>query len=691
MVQSAKKTRSSMHRVIRSIYSRIRKTDKLYEAVDSLKVVKTASNSLSAGGFTVGDLCSVIGVEVPDALVSKVSERVSGIDARPGQLRTGDVFFDAQAKPEDVERASASDCFFIVTQDETFRNDEIGKPVVIVDDALKAYVSACRKIISDHRNLVRVAVGGSSGKTSMKDMVSFVMGEQCLTQKSFSNSNNIFGIGKQMGRLTKMHRCYVQEVGLASDGRGEVTKQLAEIYHPNIAILTNIGDNHKEQYASKELIFHYKSQIAEFVEADGLVLLNKDDPLLSAYKPGAQTWYYSIVNDDADVFAFNIRAVEDGMIFDIRCKEDVFKDVRIKVHGEHNVYNALASFATARFLGYDGDAIVEALGKFELTYQTRQNYKQIGHVNHYIDCFNSSPESVSNALKTVSAIRLQEGAKRIAVLGDIAELGEESPLLHEQVGREVGNFPIDHLVCFGSEAVRIYQSALDAGVRAYYAESRDDLERYVCQLVAPGDLIVWKASHSMHFELSIDDIWGTDFYTLYPEDGDGETSSCGEFQYRLYKNGAKVTKYNGCAEDVRLSGSYAEMPVRTVGYRAFKAKKIKKIAMSPGFISVGREAFFACSNLIEVCFPDTLKYIGSQSFKQCVSLERLVIPETCTHIDKEAFSRCFGLKEIVFLGDGTAIDDDAFQDCEGVSFVCRIGSSADSFAKRKGISLNYVE
>lgn len=667
---SSRRTGRRIRELVRAAARAFRGSSALEAAMESSKLAKNVSKSLSAGGFTVEGLCSLIGAEIPCSLLASRTDRVNGIDARPGQLRQSDVFFDAQNSLEDVRRALETECLFIVTQNHEI--EEVEKPIVLVDDAFEAYVSACQKIVEDRKDLVRVAVGGSSGKTSMKDMVAFVLGEHCFTQKSFSNSNNIFGVGKQMGRLTKAHKCYVQEVGLASDGRGELTERLAEVFQPDVAILTNIGDNHKEQYGSKASIFHFKSQIAEHVRAGGLALLNKDDALLSAYKPDCQTWYYSILDQNSDVYAYNIESTEDGMAFDMQFRGETFEGVRIKVRGEHNVYNALASFATARFLGYSGNSIVEALGKFELSYQTRQNYRQIGKINHYIDCFNSSPESVKNALKTVAGIRLQDGAKRVAVLGDIAELGEESPLLHEAVGRMVGDFPIDTLICYGSLSEKTFQAACEVGVKACYAGDRDELEKLVLDAVAPGDMILWKASHSMHLELSIDNIWGTDFYTLYPEEGDGKSIVEGDYQCRMYGNGAKITKYERDSDAVEVPERFGGIPLRTIGYRAFRKKRLKQVVLPFGLVSIGRESFLSCSGLEEVQLPETVKYIGPGAFKLCSSLRRLVVPQSCLHIDEDAFSKCGRLEEVVFLGNDTHVDDQAFSECSDVSFVHKL-------------------
>ncbi len=640
--------------------------------------------------FTIREICELLGVAIPQSLIGYEKQEVNGIEARYSQLTKQDIYFDIDPDEESFAKADEIQCYFIVTA-KKFNLNSTKTTIVRVEDPLEKYVELCQLLVNKFSKLTRIAIGGSSGKTSMKEMVSFVLGQIASTKKSFANSNNILGLLKQMGTIKENNRFYVQEIGLKSDGNAKYTVKMAEAFSPNIAVLTNIGDNHKEAYGTKENIFYYKKSIVDFLVDDGIALLNKDDEYLRDYHPNADSMYYSIKDSSADVYADNILFENGRTIFDIIYKGELIKDIELQSLGVPNIYNALVTFAIAKLCNIDNESIIRALKKFKLEYATRCNYTNIAGYPMLIDCFNSSPESVKFDLDIIDNVDLCADNKKVVVLGDIVELGEDSELLHRQLGGFLKDSSVDVLFLFGELTKYIYEEVNEGKPQVFYTTNRKELENAIASMVKVGDLILWKASHSMHLELSIDNLWGTDLYALYPEDESEKlVHSTKLYEYSIYQTGLKLLNCKIKSNNVRLPLTINSEPIKKIASKAFMKKSIVRIKIPEYVESIGNNAFFSCLNLISIDLSKKLKYISRSAFNTCIALTNIYIPKSCRHIGYRAFRNCKRLESIYIPNPETYIEDEAFDLCPNLVIYCAPQSFAEKYAKDHHIQYSYL-
>ncbi len=375
------------------------------------------------------------------------------------------------------------------------------KPVILVEDTRKALLSLARHNRLNIDALI-VGVTGSVGKTSTKDMIACVLGAKYNTYKTKGNLNNDIGLPHSLLELDQSFNAAVIEMGMSNFGEIEV---LSQATCPNIGVITNIGVSHIENLGSRDGILKAKMEIKSGLGCASPLVLNGDDDKLITVKGTVENpvMYYGIDNKDCAVYGKNIVQNGDQTEFDIVYEEKQYH-AKIPTIGKHNVMNALCAFGVARLAGIDTDKIISAFMDYKPS-GMRQNIVKHNGYTVIEDCYNASPDSMKASLSVLHDINCD--GKRIAVLGDMLELGEYSEKAHENVGKVVVESGADVLFCYGKQAKYIAKGAQESNVQIKCFEDINELVDELYKTVSKGDVVVFKASHGMHLEKAIEGLY----------------------------------------------------------------------------------------------------------------------------------------------------------------------------------------
>ena len=406
--------------------------------------------------------------------------------------------FDGHAFLNEALEGGAAGCF---TQRE--RESYLpGKFYIKVGSTQKALRDLARHYKQKFR-IPFVAVTGSVGKTTTKDMVAAVLGERFKVLKTEGNFNNEVGLPLTLLRLNSNHEICVVEMGMNHFGEIEY---LSSIVEPDVAVITNIGDSHIENLGSRENILKAKCEICPHMDPKkGYVILNGDDPLLEPLR--ASLPFQSVLVGTAEGLDYRATGVESDGEKSVRCHVRTPRsgfDVEIPALGNHMLYPTLTAAAVAEHFGMTGGEIARGVLRFAPTKMRMNILKRGDEITILNDAYNANPQSMRAAVEVLSK---SGGDYKIAVLGDMFELGPFAPTLHAGVGAYLGKAGIDCLVAVGELARHIYDAAKDAMVpQVYWCETKEEAKPILAELVKPNSTILVKASRGMAFEELVDDL-----------------------------------------------------------------------------------------------------------------------------------------------------------------------------------------
>ena len=384
------------------------------------------------------------------------------------------------------------------------QNEQIDKDKIIIEvkDTLSA-LQDWSKHYKDKFKTFNICVTGSNGKTTTKEIIAHVLSQEFPLLKTSGNYNNEIGIPLTLLQLDKSHQLLVAEMGMR--GLGEI-RTLTNFIPPDLAVITNIGEAHIGLLGSKDNIFKAKSELLQSLDKDGIAILNRDDPYffkMSKIVKDKKVYTFGI-ESKSDFMADNIRIVSDkGMKFTLVVQNNISKEIYFPLLGRHNIYNALAASAAAFALGIKLDLIGRGLSSFkplDLHMQLNDFYNGIKILN---DSYNASPLSVKSALETLAEVAQKN--RKIAILGDMLELGEKTDFYHQEIGKEVAKLSIDILITVGPGGKIIAQSSKEEGMaeeRVFSFEKNEkiNLAKQLLSLTKPGDFILLKGSREMKME-----------------------------------------------------------------------------------------------------------------------------------------------------------------------------------------------
>jgi UDP-N-acetylmuramoyl-tripeptide--D-alanyl-D-alanine ligase len=370
--------------------------------------------------------------------------------------------------------------------------------VISASDSLAAYQS----LAANYRKSLQLkvlAITGSNGKTSTKDFAASVLGRRFRVTKTEGNFNNHVGLPRTVLEATSQDQIAVWEIGMNHPGEVAV---LAKIAAPDAAIITNIGIAHIEFMGSQEAIAAEKGALVEAVGPQGTVILNADDPFSKGIALRTRARVVFAGTREGALRAAEINQSAAGSEFTIlegahRCR------AQLPVPGLHMVQNAMLAVAAGRAFGLSLEECAAGLAAAPLT-KARLQIKEINGVQFLDDSYNANPDSMKAALRTLK--ELDVDGRRIAVLGEMLELGAESERGHREVGETAADLEIDELIAIGKVGASIADAAKNAGLqKSVFVPSTTEAAERLAEIAEPGDLVLIKGSRAARTELVIDE------------------------------------------------------------------------------------------------------------------------------------------------------------------------------------------
>lgn len=388
-----------------------------------------------------------------------------------------------------AEKAIESGAFCAVTESD--RN--LGDRQIIVENTRTALL----KLAGYYRSLFNipfVGVTGSVGKTTTKEMIHTVLSAKYKTLKNEGNLNNEIGVPLTLFNLDSSHEAAVIEMGM--NNFGEISRITAAV-RPDAAVISNIGVSHIENLGSREGILKAKLEILEGMKSDAPLIFNGDDDMLTKADTGEHpVTFYSISHSSCAFMAHNITSTGVETAFTCSFPGGSVK-VRLPFTGRHNISNALAAVAAGEKFGIPAAEGLEALKNYK-TVGMRQKIESKYGITFIEDCYNASPDSQAAAMSVLGSMNCE---RKIAVVGDMLELGDYSETAHRLVGEYAAQNKIDILFTFGKFSRYAAQCAKENGVaRVYSFDDKFELRDAVAGELKAGDAVLYKASRGMKLE-----------------------------------------------------------------------------------------------------------------------------------------------------------------------------------------------
>ena len=445
--------------------------------------------------LTIGEMLEILETEAVGVPARTLKRKVNlCMDSR--EKAKGVVFwpikgarFDAHQFVSQMEKDGA--LMSVVNQAAIDPNFKMYAPVDDTTKALLKLAKGYQKLFK----LKKVAITGSNGKTTTKEMTKAVLSMKYNTHATQGNFNNHIGVPMTLFQLKHSHEAAVVEMG--TSGPDEI-RPLSLATEPDVAVITNIGASHLERLGDLDGVFNEKINIVAGLKKGGTLIVNADDERLCKVKA---TKNYKVVT-------FGVRR---GVIKPEKLKwnENLCADFYVgrthftlNVPGDHNLYDALAAIAVGEAFRIPKGDIAKALAGFSST-SMRMEVKIANGFKIISDCYNANPSSTKMALQTLGNMKVE--GKRFAVLGDMLELGKESGNLHKQIGAMVPEMNFDMLIAVGNEAKKYVEGAKSRGMKnVFHFDTVDDAVTCLSQSVAEGDVVLVKGSRGMHMERVVD-------------------------------------------------------------------------------------------------------------------------------------------------------------------------------------------
>ena len=418
-------------------------------------------------------------------------------------IKEGDIYIGIKGENFDGnifwEKALDNGAMGVIVQDIEFDKKDIeryqNKVIIKVKDTLQALY----KLASYKRDIYDVpviAITGSVGKTSTKDLVANVVAQKYKVCKTIGNNNNNIGMPFTILNAPNDAEAFVLEMGM--NHLGEI-QLLSKIAKPNICIITNIGTAHIGNLGSRENILKAKLEILDGAKNPYMVINNDNDLLHKWYQENNNMNVKTYgINEKSDMQAKDIQLYENNSEYKIKINNKEEK-IRVPVGGEHFVLNSLCAIAVGELLNIENEDIKKGIETFSLTKNRMEVIELKDKIKIINDAYNSSVESVKASLAYMNNLKAN---RRIAVLGDILETGEFAEKLHRKIGEVVCENNVDILICSGKNAKYIIESARENGFdenNMYYFEDKEEIVDLIKQIIQTEDVILFKASNGMRF------------------------------------------------------------------------------------------------------------------------------------------------------------------------------------------------
>lgn len=367
---------------------------------------------------------------------------------------------------------------------------------IVVKDTFTA-LKQIAKFYRESLDIKVVGITGSVGKTSTKEFIASVLARKYKVLKTEGNFNNEVGLPLTVLKLRDEHEVAVLEMGISDFG--EMTR-LSEIAQPDVCVITNIGQCHLEQLGDRDGVLKAKTEVFANLKEGGTACLFADDDKLAciAEVNGKKPVFYGM-DENTEVYASDV--VNKGL-FGSECvihAGDMKIEAEIPLPGKHMVYNALAATAVGKTMGLNAEEIEKGIRSVEAV-SGRSHLIQTSEYTLIDDCYNANPVSMKAAIDLLG----EANTRKVAILGDMFELGENEKALHRGVGEYAAKQNVDALICVGTLSEEMYQGAAECenkkdAMELYHFATPEDCKNEVAGLLKQGDAVLIKASHGMHF------------------------------------------------------------------------------------------------------------------------------------------------------------------------------------------------
>ena len=439
-----------------------------------------------------------LGVEIVGVMGRRPERRIqaSGVSTNSRTLRPGEVFFALRGARCDghdfVAEVLARGAAAAVVSCDVAVPAEFRDRVVRVSDTLRALCDSAHAFRKEWGGKV-IAVTGSNGKTTTREMIYHILSGEFACKGAPKNFNTDVGLSLALFQVEPEDRVMVVEMG--TNAPGEIAA-LAAVAEPDVGIITNVGRSHLEGLGSEEGVAQAKAELLDWLNSRGTVFLNLDNHWFGFLANRCRTRMISFgLGAKADFRGTDVRRLQHGYSFVAGGRARV----RLRVPGRHNVWNALAALAVARHFGVDLAGAASRLENFHLPLM-RCEMRAIHGVTVISDCYNANPDSMHAALEMFG--RVAAKGRRVAVLGDMLELGAESERLHQGLGADAAGAGVDALWTVGEYARSVASAAEKGGFGGpiSHAGRLEDVVGQICEFLQPGDTLLVKGSRSMRME-----------------------------------------------------------------------------------------------------------------------------------------------------------------------------------------------
>lgn len=456
---------------------------------------------MSMKNLTLANIAGVLNGQIKNSEGYDISREVTCVEIDSRKIQPGGVFIATKGEKVDghtfVESVFEKGAVCAIVEKEG--NYPI--PYIVVEDSF----DALKKIAGFYRqnlDIPVVGITGSVGKTSTKEFIATVLSEKFCVLKTMGNYNNEVGMPLTILSIRPEHEIAVVEMGISHFGEME---RLASISRPDTCVITNIGQCHLENLIDTDGVLKEKTQMLRFMNTRGNVVLNGDDDKLGEVKAPFETklFHYGFESGNditpVEIEEKGFKGTRVTLEVEQNNAQALVLEANIPLPGRHMVYNAMAAVRIGLIYGMNTEEIVKGIEAMKAT-DGRSHVMSVGEYTVIDDCYNANPVSMKAA---IDLLKSTEGRK-VAILGDMFELGQREESMHEEVGRYAAENGIDVIITIGKLSSNMYKGAQTGNSPVYYFETKEEAVEELKEILKPNDTVLVKASHGMQLDAIIE-------------------------------------------------------------------------------------------------------------------------------------------------------------------------------------------
>lgn len=458
---------------------------------------------MSMKELTPAEIAKALNGQLRNAEGADVNKEVSCVEIDSRKIEPGGVFIATVGEKVDghsfVGQVAEKGVVCAVVEKE----GDYPLPYILVENSFEA-LKKIAAFYRDKLDIPIIGITGSVGKTSTKEFIATVLSQKYSVQKTAGNFNNEVGMPLTILSIRPEHEIAVVEMGISHFGEME---RLASISRPDTCVITNIGQCHLENLIDRDGVLKEKTEMLRFMNSGGSIVLNGDDDKLIGVKApiGTKLYHYGFgdVNDirPASVESRGLLGSKAILKTSGNLEEDITIEANIPLPGRHMVYNAMAAARIGLIYGMSAEEIAEGIAAVQAT-GGRSHVMELGRFTVIDDCYNANPVSMKAAIDLLGTA----DGRKVAILGDMFELGENEKALHEEVGKYAADNNIDVIVTIGKLSSNMCRGAKTGNSEVFWFETRDEAVDELAKILKAGDSILVKASHGMELQAVIEKI-----------------------------------------------------------------------------------------------------------------------------------------------------------------------------------------